>query len=260
MSDASLTDEQLMAYADGRLPADQVRQVEEAMARDPRISARVQMFQTTGRQLAALAAAQDASVPDAMIARVRELAAAQATAPVDLALHRQERETAAQAQAAPRARPFWQIPLAASIALAIGLGAGLGLAPRGPSGSTAHLAALDSAELHQALRETPSGQRQPMPNGAEVAIIASFTDGQGILCREFEYDRPGQPSIVSVACHPGEAGAPWQTQFAVLAAPSGDSDYAPASSLETLDAYLGAIQAGQPLSEDEEAAALRQLP
>lgn len=269
MSDALLTDEQLMAYADGQFPADQVRQVEAAMARDPQVAARVKAFQATAQRLAALAAAQDATVPDALIARVRELAAAQGAAqigarpadPVDLAAHRQARQVQVQtqAQATPR-RPSWQIPLAASIALAIGLGVGFGLAPKEGPGGGAELAALDSAELHQALREIGSGQQQAMPDGGQVAIIASFTDGQGDLCREFEYDRPGRPTIVSVACHPGDAGAAWQTQFAVLSAPSDNDAYAPASSLETLDAYLGAIQAGQPLSEAEEAAALRQLP
>ena len=93
-----------------------------------------------------------------------------------------------------------------------------------------------------------------------LELIASFRNGDGQLCREFEFDRPGRQTIVSVACHPGSSDAgSWSTQLAVLAPPSEGSGYAPASSLETLDAYLGAIHAGPPMSDDDEAVALSQL-
>ena len=100
---------------DGQLPSAEAEQVEAAMTRDPQIAARVQAFRATAGRLAALAAAQDATVPDALMTRIRELAAGERqdvpqdtaqAAPVDLAAH-------LQAHAAPRGHLSWQIPLKA---------------------------------------------------------------------------------------------------------------------------------------------------
>ena len=84
-------------------------------------------------------------------------------------------------------------------------------------------------------------------------MIASFRDVDDQLCREFEIDRPDRTTFVSVACR---AGGTWSVQFTVAAASQNDSGYAPASSLEALDAYLQAVGAGEPLSEAAEKAAL----
>lgn len=255
------SDEMLMAFADGELTGDEARAVEAAIAADPDLAARVETFRETARHLAALSLAQDDTLPDALVARVRELAAASAhqaqtepAAPVvDLAAHR------ARAQATTPARaPVWRMPLAASILLALGLWGGFLLGQRQDMpGGVSHLAVLDSAELDQALRGMRSGERQVLPGGGDLSLIASFLDGDGRLCREFELDREGLSGIVSVACHPGEGGAAgWSTQLAILT-PAGDAaGYAPASSLEVLDQYLRAIEAGPPLSADEEIAAL----
>ena len=61
--------------------------------------------------------------------------------------------------------------------------------------------------------------------------------------------------MVSVACRSEEQ---WQVRFTVAAA-GADDGYAPASSLEALDAYLSAIGAGEPLSVDNEQTVLTTL-
>ena len=62
--------------------------------------------------------------------------------------------------------------------------------------------------------------------------------------------------MIAVACN---AAGEWLISFAV-SAPGDAGGYAPASSTEALDAYLSAIEAGEPLSAEEEAAALAGLP
>ncbi|MGC9419900.1 MAG: anti-sigma factor family protein, partial [Rhodovulum sp.] len=91
--------------------------------------------------------------------------------------------------------------------------------------------------------------------GGEVEVIASFRNVDGELCREFEHDGPDRVTVVSVACRAVDR---WQPRFAVIAG-AADSDYAPASSLATLDAYLAAIGAGAPMAADEEKKALEDI-
>jgi hypothetical protein len=61
---------------------------------------------------------------------------------------------------------------------------------------------------------------------------------------------------VAVACHGGGA---WDVPFTV-AAGQADGGYAPASSLEALDAYLAAVGAGPPLEPAAEREALSAVP
>ena len=60
---------------------------------------------------------------------------------------------------------------------------------------------------------------------------------------------------MSVACRSGDE---WRVSFAVVA-PGDAGGYAPASSAEALDAYLSAIEAGEPLSAEDEAEALAEV-
>jgi hypothetical protein len=98
----------------------------------------------------------------------------------------------------------------------------------------------------------PSGERTNVAGGQFVAI-ASFRTADGDLCREFEFDAADRTTLVSVACRDGAA---WDLRLAVVAPSADASGYAPASSMETLDAYLMAIGADAPLSAEEEAAAI----
>jgi hypothetical protein len=96
----------------------------------------------------------------------------------------------------------------------------------------------------------PAGQETRLGDGSVVRAIATFTDGAGQLCREFEVD--GSGTTVAVACRQAEE---WRVAIAIDA-PAGTDGYAPASSLAALDAFLGAIEASAPMTLDEEAAAL----
>lgn len=247
MPKTEITDELLMAYADGALSDEQTADVDAAIAHDPALMKRVELFQGTMMHLSALGRAQPADVPDGLEDRVRALGAqSEPTVVIDLAERRRQRQV-----------PIWQLPLAASLFLAIGI-AGTLMTQRSAPGDEADLrvAGLDQPALRIALGNLPSGTRAPLPNGGEVLVIASFTDAEGALCREVEFDPPAGRTIVTVACY---EGSDWDVRFAVAAAPVDATGYAPASSLEALDAYLAASQAGAPMPVEQERAALDNL-
>jgi hypothetical protein len=245
----AIDDERLMAYADGELSAADAAEVERAMASDEAVAARVAIF-ADSRKAVKRAYGAPPPVSDALTARIKAMAA------TDAAL----RGTAVEGNVvalAPRRRsvPFWQLPVAASVALAVGvLGGWMGKPGQTPDGALG-IAGLGDLGLVEAMATVPSGERVEIGNDAVFAAIATFRDGEGRLCREFEHDRGTASSVVAVACH--DDGA-WQVLFAVAAA-GGDEGYAPASSLETLDAWLVATEAGAPLSDADEAAALSAL-
>jgi anti-sigma factor RsiW len=247
----AINDEQLMAYADGVLPPDEAHEVERAIAEDEDLAAKVAVF-ADSRAMVKRALGSAPPVPDKLAATIRAMAEADAAKRQVPAGSAQVIDLAARR----RTVPFWQLPLAASVALAVGVSGGwLGKPDTGGAGGLA-VAMVDEPALVEALAVVKSGDRQEIGDGISFTAIASFLDGAGQLCREFEQDRAGGDTVVAVACRADEA---WSVRFAVAAAASDDTGYAPASSLDTLDAWLSAIEAGAPLSEDDEAKALADL-
>lgn len=257
MQNPEFTDEELMAYADGELPEERATALDMALATQVELADRLAVFIDT-KSVAQEAWAPDLNdpVPEHLVQRVRDLAAAD----------RQARNASDQTVVAfpppPRPQtqaqtPVWKLSLAASLALAVGLGAGFMLSPQiGDGFGGIEIAALTDARIIAALDTVPSGEDAVLDNGARIAPIATFFDGTQTLCREFEFDRADGMTIVSVAC---QRGGQWDVQMAVAAAAATDTGYAPASSLDTLDAYLTANNAGPPLDPDAEAAALTAL-
>jgi hypothetical protein len=114
------------------------------------------------------------------------------------------------------------------------------------------VALIDAPGVTDALSTLASGEETELVGGAGTfRAVSSFVDGGDRLCREFEYAATGR-AYVAVACR---EEADWSLAFA-MGTGGETGGYVPASSLETLDSYLTAIDAGQPLSLDDEAAAL----
>jgi anti-sigma factor RsiW len=242
-------DETLMAFADGELDDETSAAVEAALAADPALAERV----------AALAGARDSvrdlyaplaemPVPAALAGRIEAMAAAARTAaaatpgpaPINLAERRAARSRMAMA---------WPLALAASVGAI--LAGPIGWLVRGESGPADGVvvgAAVPPA-LGRALDTVPSGREIALAGTDRVRAIATFQDADGTLCREFEIDR--DLAVVAVACRAEDT---WRVAFSVEA-PLADG-YAPASSIAALDAWMDAVSAGQPMSPDEEAAAL----
>ncbi len=256
---AALTDETIMAYADGALPADEARAVEVALAADPALAARAEMFRRSReRTREALAPLAAEPVPDALTARV--IAAAIASADTG---HDVDSDGGTVVAFRPRSRQRW-LPagswstLAASLALAVGVGAGYTIGSSdGPDGAV-RTPPLGSSALAAALSTVPAGAETAV-DGDRFRAIASFRVDGGGLCREFEVDYADRSSVVAVACRSEGAASDgaWAVTFSVASAATAEG-YAPVSSMEALEAYLTAVGAAPPLEPAEEQAALAQ--
>ena len=256
MTRPPLSDETLMAYSDGELDAEAMADVEAAMTADPSVAERVAMFDVSRQVLKDGLGAPEPVSPE-LLASVRAIAAGHEAKAESEKTESESKVVALPARTrVPRPAPIWQLPMAASIALLIGLAAG----PFMPWTGTAPdveiaLTGLDTPGLTAALATVESGDRLILDDGSALAAIASFQDGAGTFCREFELDGTSGETLVSVACHQGDT---WSLRFAVAAGQTSDG-FAPASSLEALDGYLTAIEAGEPLSTEAEQAALQAL-
>ncbi len=242
-----ITDEMLMAYADGELDAAEMAIVERALATDEGMAERVALFADTRRAVKDAFTAAETPAPADLVAKVRALAAASHTATVppqviDLASRR-------------KVAPVWSMAMAASIALAVGLAGGWYAGQGGQTADSLQLTALADPEVAQALGSVPAGERLALASGNAFTAIATFRTAEGDLCREFEYDQASGSTYVAVACT--QSGT-WELRLAV-ASVADAGGYAPASSLETLDAYLDATSAGQPMTAEDEAAVLSGL-
>jgi hypothetical protein len=242
MNPTDYDDTVLMAYADGALDPDEARRIKAAAEADPRIAARIDMFSKTGAFLGALGAAREVEpLPEVVVRNVEKT------------LARARSDDAVVAF--PAQRPAWRpAALAASLALIAGAVGGIvaTLSLRGPEMAVTSLTLLDTPGLADVLDSLPAGSRG-LAGDSEVTIIASFLTSDGAFCREFEIDRAIGGTIVSVACREDEA---WTARFAMVTQDSGAEGYSPASALATLDAFLGAVGAGAPLSPEQEAARL----
>jgi len=228
-----IEDETLMALADGEIDGPKAARLHAEIEADPDLAARYAVFtQTSHWARQATIADPDVEVSPALEARIREMAAS--TPP-----------KAENVVPLRRAVTRWQpMAIAASLALAVGLSAGLLLAPGAPETG----APLLSAAMQDHLGTLPSGAEADLPDGRHMNLIASFTNGAGAFCREYETGAEGRGSHVSVACRIGDD---WSLQFA-MATGSGDDGYVPASALDALDAFFAATGASQPLSAEDE--------
>ena len=239
MDETKMTDELIMAYADGQLPDAEARKVEQAALADPALQEKIRLFAETARQLKT-AAAELPPVPDALGQKISAMLEKDAER-VDQA----EQDNVVQL---PR-RSWtgqWPAALAASITLAIGVAAGLALGPFGAPQTAPPfgLAALADPEISVSLSGAASGTSSVLGSGATLNVIASFVDADDTLCREFDYEAADGPSIVSVACRVNDT---WRPKIAIAASHEQAGTFAPASSLDALETWLSTSGFGDPL-------------
>lgn len=231
-----IDDEKLMAFADGELDPTTAAEVAAAVDADPDLRARLRIFSesrdrlwTEAREMATQVTAQD----NDLIAKIRAEAVN--------ATH-SGTSPAAAAPANINRRPLATIAAALALAVIGGeLWWQLGDAPT---------ANLEQAQIN-ALDNLPSGEAQTLDEQTILTMIASYRTGDGQLCREFETHDATDMEIV-VACRDQDG---WSQRFAAgIEAVEG---YVPATGdIEELDAFLADIQAGAPLTPDEEELAL----
>eukprot|EP00903_Cladosiphon_okamuranus_P001367 g1365.t1 len=245
MDNEMMSDELIMAFADGELSAEEAKRVERLLEESAEARRKLEMFQKTAQSLEA---ARDdlPAVPEALAQRVKET--------IEAASRQSDKVNADNVVQMPlRNRSgFWPTAIAASIALAVGLGfgysfnggAGTGHTPMSPG-----VAVLAEAAIGNALSDMPSGTSRVLPSGATLNMIASFDGEGGVFCREFDYEAQDGLSLVSVACRVNDG---WKPKIAIAVSGESAGQYAPASSLDALEAWLTSSGLGDPLDEDAE--------
>jgi anti-sigma factor RsiW len=246
MNTHDVNDETLMAYADDMLePADRER-IEKLVRSDPSLAAKVAMFQRTSSLAeAALAPLIDVPVPDALLANVTAQISEHKAMASSLSL------TAWLQNRLPRWGYGLSIAAAASIA---GAAVGIFGYQAIQKADQIHLAVgtVPAAPIVSVLNTLRSGEETSIGN-AKLKLVSTFRILGSSLCREFEYASQPDGAVVAVACKQGES---WNIRFATVFT-SMEGGYAPASSLEAVDAFMSAVGAGPVMAPADEEAALK---
>lgn len=244
------TDEELMAFADGELPAADAQAIAAAARKDALLAQRIAPFADSRRILQdAFGDALRQPVPGRLLEVLGKAAGSGAGASKVVPLPRRGR----------RGAGWVPMALAASLALAVGLYAGGWLDLRqGPGGMQVAGMPADPAALGRALETLPSGE--PLAGEAagvryEILPLASLRTAAGAYCREFESSVSGADApqrARGVACR--EPDGQWATRAVASLAPDTmppPAGYVPAAgSAPDLTTALGAAQR---LTPDEEA-------
>jgi hypothetical protein len=244
-----VSDEVLMAYADGDLDPVQAARVERAVAADERLAARVAMFRATA-QAARAAFAPDLQRPvPAALRQAVDVAAARRTSAASAV------RAASDARAANDSR--WALA-AAVAAFAAGVVATLSTTSwlrteESMALSRGVVVAATEAEhiaLLDVLSTLPSGSGRDIARGVSVQVLASFVTQSGDLCRELLVQR-AEGRVSAVACRVRDR---WTIPLA-LRRPH-DAAFAPAAGDGPVDTFLRSVGATAPLSAGAERTAL----
>ena len=264
-----VTDEMLMAYADGELDAETQAAVGAAIERDRSLAATVAIFRAT-RQ-ASLAAYADilAEAPSEKLRNaVAGLDAGRDRSPtpfghrLSAALRRRDRRSvpSRQRRHADALSP-WGMSLAACLVLAAGIG-GYFMRDLGNAPPALNALLLETgSSLTAALSAQPSGGKSQLgaaDGPAELTLTGTYEVEDG-LCRAFTLRQEDveKGSVRALACR--RQASDWRVEMALREA--GNDSFSPASdqAANAINDQLDALGAGAPLARDAETAALARL-
>jgi len=246
----TISDETLMAYADGELDAAARAAVESAMQSDPQIEKRLARHRALRLKVqTAYAAELSEPIPERLLTAARGLS----NQPRGNVVNLQEARAAAECSA-PRAasrRPSWRSTGALAASLVVGVAVGFFMWGRsqsplelGPGG-----ALVARGPLARALSNQLASEQSP---ASAVRIEVSYLAKSGEYCRTFSLSGEASPS--GLACRHGDE---WRVETLGRGAAAGDSEYRTAGS--ELPAWIlksveGQI-VGEPLDQAGEKAA-----
>jgi hypothetical protein len=245
----TISDETLMAYADGELDAAARAAVESAMRDDPQIEKRVAAHRTLRLKVQeAYSAELSEGIPERLLTAARGAASTQRSKVVNL-------QDARAAMERGKSRPLpaqWRT--AGTIAASVIAGVGLGFFIWGHAGSplmrSAGGALVARGQLAKALSNQLAADRAP---NSAVHIGVSFRAKSGDYCRTFALSGAVSPS--GLACRHGEE---WQVQ-ALTQEPGtvSGSDYRTAGSAMSATILKSVEEqiSGEPLDQAGERAA-----
>jgi hypothetical protein len=246
----TISDEMLMAYADGELDAAAREAVESAMREDPQIVERVARHSELRRRVQeAYSVVLSEDVPE------RLLRAAQGAATEPKVVNLQDAR-APREHSAPRTRPLqrpWRTAGAMAASVIAGVGVGFFIWGRTvpPFARGADGALVARGQLAQALSNQLAAEQS---RASSVQIGLSFLAKSGDYCRTFALS--GEQSPSGLACRHGEE---WQVRAVTQGSDgvAGASEYRTAGSTmpAMIREFVEAQVAGEPLDQAGERAA-----
>jgi hypothetical protein len=245
----TVSEETLMAYADGELDAASRASVEAAMREDPAIGKRLARHRALREAMqGAFSAVLEEPVPDRLIAAARGNTAAPIGAVVNLSL---ARDAAQRKTSSARARRWQPAAMAASLLLGLGLGFLVWHGPRALIESGAGGGLVASAGLAKVLSTQLSDDRA----ANRIAITGlSFRNKSGDYCRTFSLR--GNDASSGLACR---EGTDWKIQALAQSPPgAANSGNFRAAGSDESPAIRAAIEdsiQGEPLDHAGEIAA-----
>ncbi len=276
---AKVTDETLMAYADGVLSAVARAKVEACLQADPEARRRVEVFRATGAPLSTL---YDGPMSEPVPAHLKNFVL---NYPLDEEVPKTQLRSELQAGwfdafeqkarlvagsvAQWLEKPFpamrWQ--LAAASAAVLALGAGVGTLLHGGGGNTSDLVAFHdghiyaSGALGDVLERELSGHEARIGGvrGEAVTMRASLTfkSKEHTYCREYEIATPSDGGFVGLGCrdHDGK----WALELHVPSANSDKSGMKIAKGPDNaaLDSIVDRMMDGDAFDNEQEAQAVR---
>jgi negative regulator of sigma E activity len=268
---SSISDETLMAYADGELSPGETETLEAQLAEDAELRARVAPFIVTRDHLAtAFLHKLSEPIPDRLIAAIRNAPAAQRKRQVQQsASARSELETVLGRVAGsltsllfPATGPTLAtaFSLGAILLAAVGSGWLLARSPAAPDLVVAEGTELTASQsLAQALETQQSGVPVSVGAGILVTPVQTFLTADKGICREYTVATVSGPDYAGVACK-APVGS-WQLAIHVATAKAlaADGPYATAGrpSAPAVDALVNSLMSGDALGRDDEQALLR---
>jgi len=247
MSELHLTDEILMAFADGELDEPVAAAVARVMAQDPAVARKIVEFQQSRRLTRSVFASNLA--PD-VPSELRAVIAAQIEAYETASAAGKRPELAETKRIWPSRFHPMKMALAASLAaVAVASGYFIGRQSQPEAG---RLAYLEDPVVLRELSRLESGREVELPVG-RLRVVSTYRLPNKSLCREFRL-QSASTAAGAVACRTDG----WKVTFA-LAEPAKSAEYVPSSGGDLVDTYLGNLGAGNPLEGEAEAKALTEL-
>lgn len=216
-------DEKLGAYMDGELSADEAAALEEELAADAGLQARLDALLATNDATRKLFAEVDKEpMPEAVLALLEE-----------------KQTTSDNVVALPvrAAKKVFSMPvaIAASVALVVGfLVVDLSRQAAGPISSMEALSAgsiATDSTLHRLLEETNSGQAVKLGNDETGEAVLSFADASGRYCRQVQITASDNAAH-ALACR-GENS--WEVEALAFTDPAPDGQFQPAGATTPVD-------------------------
>jgi hypothetical protein len=253
--DTVMARETLEAFADGALSPEEAARIVLHLADCPGDAAYVDALMEVN---ALVAAAYAEPLHQAVPERIRAAIFPERPVAAPAAARRGRPADPRGGWRALAARPWARLAGWAALAASAALAVGLAIGPVG-DGRQVQIASADAVDeaLREALETRPSGPVGGAPAAARLTLIATFLDGDGRPCREYEILDAAEDALTQgIACRTPDQG--WATEVAVASRLAPDVDrgeaFVPAEGAQAgaLDGALDRLGAGMLMTPDEE--------